>query len=74
MTSKDVQRMDTLIDYFRDKGLSEGVAKAERDADKIESLTKCEARAHILERRGYNALAVPFRNRAAYLRASGVTQ
>jgi hypothetical protein len=72
MTSKDLQRMDRLIQYTQETGLSAGLAKAERDADKIETLSKCEARAAILENRGMARLADPFRARAAFLRANGV--
>lgn len=72
-TSKDRVRVETLIRYATDHGLVEGIAKAERDADKIEHLAKCEERARLLRSNNWNALAVPFENRAKYLRASGVT-
>jgi hypothetical protein len=73
MTTKDRERVETLITYTAAYGLTAGAAKAERDAVKIEQVAKCEARAALLEQRGQRFLAKPFRDRAAWLRANLVT-
>jgi hypothetical protein len=72
-TTKDRQRMETLAAYARENGLTAANAKAQRDAEKIESVEKCENRAFVLEQFGLRALAQHFRNRAQWLRAQGVT-
>jgi hypothetical protein len=71
-SNKDQMRMVRLIAYTREHGLTAGIQKAERDADKIETLEKLHNRASILEQEGWKALASPFRSREQWLRAQGV--
>lgn len=70
-TSKDYQRMETLVSYAREKGILAGVEKAQRDAEKIERSDKSAARGDILARQGYHALAAPFIARTRWLQANG---
>ena len=73
-TPKDQLRVQRLLELTCKAGIVAGVVKANRDATKIESLTKCEARAELLEQAGFAAVAHPFRARRAWLVVQGVTE
>lgn len=68
-TDKDRLRMNRLIEYTREKGLSAGEQKAERDAVKIEQVEKAQARGDILVAEGYPTLAHYFFVRVTFLNA-----
>ena len=71
-TSKDHERVASLLMFLAKNGLSATVERATRDAGRIESPAKAEARAYLLDAQGANAVAQPFANRATWLRAQGI--
>ena len=73
-TEKDRLRMLRLENFAARHGLTAALQKAERDAQRIETLAKCRARAQLLEDRGLFRLADPFKARQQWLVAQGVTE
>lgn len=66
---KDIVRIEALLTFTQQNGITAGVEKAEREAAVITKPEKAKARADLLEQRGAAMLARPYFNRHRWLTA-----